>query len=162
MSNLIVITFEGVDTAQSVRQDLRKLQRSDALRLNDAVVVFKDEQGKVRVKDEVDVAVRRGAIGGGLVGLILWWMFPFLGLAVGAAVGALIGKTLDLGIDKRFVKEVETALQPGHSALFLLVQDANAEIALAALRPYQGRVYHTSLSPDLEATLEQALQAKEV
>jgi uncharacterized membrane protein len=160
MSHLVVITFDGVEEAGRVRQELRQIQRSDALRLDDAVVVYKDEQGKVRTKDEIDIGVRRGAISGGVLGLILGMVFPVAGLLVGAAAGALVGKTFDMGVDKSFVKEVEAALPPGHSALFLLVQEANTEIALAALRPYQGTVYHTSLSPELEATLERALQTK--
>jgi len=57
-----------------------------------------------------------------------------------------------------FAKEVGAALQPGGSALVLIVRQGTPELVLSALRPYEGQVYQTTLSPELEQELRQALQ----
>jgi hypothetical protein len=64
------------------------------------------------------------------------------------------------GVDPAFVEDVGAALGPGTSALFLVVNAANPDAALAALRPYRGRVHHTTLDPEAEAALRRALEER--
>jgi uncharacterized membrane protein len=161
MSNLIVITFDNADEAEQVLDALRQLKRSDQLSLDDSAVVVKDAKGKVRVKNAVDRGVKMGALGGGLLGLLLGGVFfPLAGLAVGVTGGALVGSSLDLGVDQKFVKDVTNALQPNTSALFIIVRSANPDVAINALKPYKGSVYHTSLAPDAEETLRKVLEER--
>jgi uncharacterized membrane protein len=147
------MTFDSRDEASRVRQTLRELERSGRLSLDDAAVIRKDADGKLNVDNEVDRGVKIGAIGGGLLGLLLSFMFPLLGIVVGAAGGALA----DLGIDQQFVKDVSGSLQPNSSALFIIVRDAAPDVVIAALEPYQGTLYHTSLDPTVEAEIRDAL-----
>jgi uncharacterized membrane protein len=147
------MTFDSRDEASKVRQTLRELERSGRLSLDDAAVIRKDADGKLNVDNEVDRGVKIGAIGGGLLGLLLSFMFPLLGIVVGAAGGALA----DLGIDQQFVKDVSGSLQPNSSALFIIVRDAAPDVVIAALEPYQGTLYHTSLDPTVEAEIRDAL-----
>jgi uncharacterized membrane protein len=158
MSNLIVMTFNSRDEARKVRQTLRELERSGRVSLDDAAVIIKDADGKLDVDNEVDRGVKIGAIGGGLLGLLLSFLFPLAGIVVGAAGGALVGRMADLGIDPQFVRDVSTSLQPNSSALFVIVRDAAPDIVIAALEPYQGTLYHTTLDPTVEAELRQALK----
>jgi uncharacterized membrane protein len=158
MSNLIVMTFETPAQASKVRQTLRELERDGRLSLDDAAVIRKNADGKLAVDNEVDRGVKLGAIGGGLLGLLLSFLFPILGLVVGAAGGALIGRMADLGIDQQFAKDVSSALQPNSSALFIIVRNAAPDIVIAALEPYQGRLYHTTLDPTTEAEIRDALK----
>ncbi len=76
----------------------------------------------------------------------------------GAAVGAVIGSLRDRGIDDSFIRELSAQLQPDSSGIFLLVQSADTEQVLAELRPYKGRVIHTTISPEVEAVLRKALE----
>ena len=158
MSNLIVVTFDDPDEAGKVLETLRSVQREGYLSLDDSAVVVKDEEGKVHVKNETDRGVKIGAVGGGLLGLLLGSVFfPIAGLLVGALAGGLIGKSADLGVDQKFVKEVSEDIQPGTSALFFLVRDAEPDVAMAALRPYKGTVRHTTFPPEAEEELRRIL-----
>ena len=158
MSNLIVMTFNTQDEASRVRQTLRDLERAGRISLDDAAVIVKDASGKLAVDNEVDRGVKLGAIGGGLLGLLLSFLFPLAGIVIGAAGGALVGRMADLGIDQQFVQDVSASLQPNNSALFVLVRDADPTVAIAALEPYQGTLYHTSLDPGVEEELRHALK----
>ena len=158
MSHLIVMTFNTRDEASKVRQTLRELERAGRMSLDDAAVIRKDAEGKLDVDNEVDRGVKTGAIGGGILGLVLSFFFPLAGLVVGAAGGALVGRMADLGIDRQFVEDVSASLQPNSSALFVIVRDADPNVATAALRPYQGTLYHTTLDPSVEAELRHALK----
>lgn len=156
---LAVIAFEGAGTAGEVRKALKEVERMEALSLEDAAVVVKDEEGKLHVHDETGRAVKLGAVGGGLVGLLLLGIFaPIGGIVAGAVGGALFGKMLNLGVDKSFVKEVGESLPPGGSALFLVVDDAIPEVVYSALKPYKGTVLQTTLPPDAEEQLERVLR----
>lgn len=158
MSDLVVMTFRKGDEAGQVRRTLRDLERAGSVSLDDAAVIVKDADGKIRVDNEVDCGVKLGAIGGGLLGLILSFLFPLAGIVVGAAGGALVGRTLDLGVDQHFVRDVSTNLPPNSSALFVLVRNADPNMVIAAIEPYEGILYHTTLNPEVETELRHALQ----
>jgi uncharacterized membrane protein len=162
MSHLIVVTFDDAEQAGEVRKALKEMERRGALSLDDAAVIAKDEDGKIHTKDEVDSGVGVGAVGGGLLGLLVGGLvFPIGGLLLGAAGGAIVGKMLDLGIEDRFVKEVGESLPKGGSALFLLIKAADPTLVLAALKPYKGKVLQTTLPPDTEEQLQRVL-SKEI
>lgn len=163
MPDLIVMTFDNEEEAGQVRQTLRSVETQGLVSLDDSAIVVKDEDGQVSVKNELDRGVKVGFAGGGLVGLFIGFMFggPLGSALVGAGGGALVGSLADLGIHKSFVTEVSDSLQPGSSALFIIVRDANPNATISALRPYQGEVYHTSLSTEAEETLRRVLRKRE-
>ncbi len=158
MSTIIVITFDDEVQAGKVRESMHSLEQEGYLSLDDSAVLVKDQAGKIHVKDQTDRGLKTGAVGGSILGLLIGGIFfPVAGLLLGAAAGALVGKAADLGIDKKFVEQVETDMLPGSSAIFLLVREANPDMAIAALRPYKGKLYHSSLGPDGEKILRDTL-----
>jgi uncharacterized membrane protein len=161
MSHLLVITFDDPEEAAQVRKTLSSEENRGLLSLEDSAVVAVDPKGKVHVKNEVDRGVAIGAIGGGALGLLIGGLFfPLAGLLIGAVGGALVGKSLDLGIDKQFVKDVTSDMQPGTSAIFLVIREADADAALAALKPYKGTVRYTSYPPEVEEEVRNILSKK--
>jgi uncharacterized membrane protein len=83
------------------------------------------------------------------------------GIVAGAAGGALVGRMFEQGVDKELMKEVREQLKPGTSALFPMVHEANARAAIAAVEPFSGQVYQSSLSTEVEDELKKALQRRE-
>ncbi len=161
MSNIIVITFDNAEEAGKVRESLKSLEKGGYLNLDDSVVVVRDEEGKFHVHNELDRGVKVGAVGGGFLGLLIGFMFAPLGaIILGAAAGGLIGSTFDLGISKKFIKDVEASMEPGSSAVFFVIKEGDPTMALASLKPYKGEVYHTSLDPDDEEHLRKILSKR--
>ena len=161
MSNLVVIGFDDVHTADEVLLTLRRLQHEHLIDLEDAAVVIRQQDGKVKIRQSYNLA-GSGAAGGGFWGAFFGLVFagPLGALAVGgagAAVGAVTGKLTDIGIEDDFIKEVGNTLQHGSSAIFTLVINSTPDRVLESLNQYQGKVIQTSLSRDSEDALVQAL-----
>ena len=160
MSTLIVVGYQDIHKAEEVRLQLLKLQRDYLLDLEDAVVVVKNDKGKIKLHQAFDLT-SAGAISGGFWGSLIGLMFlnPLLGLAVGASAGAVSGALTDVGIDDNFMKELAATLTPGSSALFVLLRNATAapDKVLAELKGTGGTILKTSLSHEDEAKIRAAL-----
>jgi uncharacterized membrane protein len=159
MSNITVIIFDGVDTAKDMRDTLKKLEKQGLIKVEDAATVYKDADGKVKAHGEASSGSVGGALVGGFLGVLLAGVFfPVLAIGLMAGAGALIGKSLGQSVDKKFVQEVQNALQPGNSAIFAVTSHGNPAAVRAALEPYKGTLYHTSLDSEQEAVLRDALK----
>ncbi len=157
MSQLLVITFESRETAGQAAERLKGVQKAHAVDISDMAVVEKDSDGKVHVHHGVDTVTAGGATIGGALGLLLGIVFfPVAGLAIGAIAGGLIGRSLHQNVDKNLVKDVTEDLTNDSSALFVLGSGTMAGI-VGALDPYKGKVYQTTLDPEAEAQIQEAL-----
>ncbi|OAI17013.1 hypothetical protein A1359_00190 [Methylomonas lenta] len=160
MSTLVVVGYQDMHKAEEVRLQLWKLQRDYLLDLEDAVVVIKNEKGKVKLHQAFNLT-SAGAVSGGFWGALIGLMFlnPLLGMAVGASAGAVSGALTDLGIDDNFMKELGASMTPGSSALFVLLRAASAapDKVLEELKGTGGTILKTSLSHEDEAKIQAAL-----
>lgn len=157
-SSLIVMAFDSEDEAEKVREALVSGKKQGLIQIDDAAVVVKDATGKVHVKNQVSRGTWTATGVGGLLGLLIGTIFfPLGGLVMGLAGGALVGRMMNLGVDGKFVKQVEEEIQPGTSALFILAGNADPTGALAILRQFEGRVIQTNLSSEAEESLRRAL-----
>jgi uncharacterized membrane protein len=158
MASFVAIQYDTAEKAEEVRKKLAKLQRDYLIDLEDAVVAVKDENGKVRLHQPVNLTAA-GAVSGGFWGSLIGLLFlnPFLGAAVGASAGAVSGALTDLGINDKFMKELAAGLQPNSSVLFLLVRKATPDKVLPEIREYGGKILQTNLSHESEAKLQAAL-----
>jgi uncharacterized membrane protein len=160
MSTLIVVGYKDIHKAEEVRLQLWKLQRDYLLDLEDAVVVVKNDKGKVKVNQALNLTAA-GALSGGFWGSLIGLMFlnPLLGLAVGASAGAVSGALTDVGIDDNFMKELGATMTPGTSSLFVLLRNATAapDKVLEELKGTGGTILKTSLSHEDEAKIQAAL-----
>eukprot|EP01036_Dinobryon_divergens_P060050 gene60050-80080_t len=160
MSDLVFIAFESEAKAEEVRNRVLALQKEYLIELGDAVVVVKDQEGRIKLNQMVNLTAAgaaSGAMWGTLVGFI--FMMPLLGTAIGAASGALGGRFTDIGINDKFMTDAAEALQPGSAGLFLLIRKVTADKVLADLRGVGGVVMKTSFDETKEAKLREALAA---
>ena len=88
MSELVVVGFDTPQEADRVLHELQRLQREYLVDLEDAVVVVSDAQGKVRLKQSVDL-VGAGAASGGLWGAMWGTLVGLLFLRMSTRAGEL-------------------------------------------------------------------------
>jgi uncharacterized membrane protein len=158
MSDLVVIGYDEQFKAEEVRLMLWKMQKEYLIDLADAVVAEKNDKGKVKLHQAVNLTAAGAASGGfwgALIGLI--FLNPVLGMAVGATAGAVSGALTDVGINNNFMKELAESLHPGSSALFVLVRSVTPDKVLEELKGTGGKVLKTSLTHEEEARLQAAL-----
>ena len=168
MSELVVLGFDGTGTADDVLTKLRALQKEHLIDLEDACVVIRGEDGKVQIKQAINLTavgatsgMSTGMLVGALAGLLV--LNPLAGMAMGglagAGFGALSGSFADFGINDNFIKSLGQSLANGSSALFVLVKRSTPDKVLAEIEPFKPRVIKTSLSNEQEEKLKAALAA---
>ncbi|MDW5551603.1 DUF1269 domain-containing protein [Methanosarcina sp.] len=162
MSELIVFAFPNEKGASEMDEAINRLKKEQLITLDDAAIVVRNHDGKVKVKQAVDL-VGTGTVGGAFWGMLiglLFWM-PWLGMAVGAITGAIAGKLTDYGINDDFIHEVAETIEPGGSGLFLLISKWTEDKVLDELATFNPKVVRTSLSKEEEHKLKAAFGAGE-
>ncbi|MGE0848199.1 MAG: DUF1269 domain-containing protein [Hyphomicrobiaceae bacterium] len=166
MSNLVVLDFDGVGTADEVLTKLRGMQKEYLIDLEDACIVVHTQAGKVQIKQALNLTTLGASTGastgmliGALAGLLV--LNPLAGMAVGgiagAGFGALSGSMADYGINDEFIKNLGKTIPKGSSALFLLIKRSTPDKVLPEIEPFNPRVLKTSLSKEQEDKLRAAL-----
>ena len=166
MSSLVVVGFPTEAEADQVRRELVDLQRERLIALEDAVVVERDGEGRVHLRQAINLTAA-GAVGGGFWGALVGLLFlnPLLGAAVGAGVGTLSGALADLGIDDGFLREIGDTLPAGGAALCVLLRDSTPDRVIERLRFHapNAQLLRTNLSHHdeerLRTMLDQASRA---
>ncbi|MFJ9676521.1 DUF1269 domain-containing protein [Streptomyces sp. NPDC101194] len=160
MSNLFVIAYDDLATADQVRDKLLSMNREHLIDLEDVVVVERREKdGKIKLHQAVN-HVGNGAAGGALWGSVIGLLFlvPFLGAAVGAAAGAAGGSVVDTGVNDDFMKELSANLRPGAAAVFVLVRKSARDKVIPEIVKFGGQLVQTSLSKEDETHLREMVK----
>jgi uncharacterized membrane protein len=157
MNQLIVIGFDHLEDARNAMRSLRDLEHQGLVKFEDTAIVERELDGKLHVRNEVSGTTETAAVVGAALGGLLTFVFPPLGVIVGAALGAAVGASMGTGVSGDFVDQVKKALAPGRSALFLVVRQSEADAVMAALRGYKGDVIQTTLDSEAEEALRQTL-----
>jgi uncharacterized membrane protein len=180
VAKLIVVGFKkDMYRASEVLNELQVMNDDWVVDLHDAVAVYRDPKGKLRVDQSYQMTTGEGAALGGFMGSLIGLTLtaiPFTGgasaavagtLAAGAAAGAAVGAgagALDaswwkdeFGIPDEFVQQVGNMIQPGDSAIYALLRTADPDILADRFRGYGGTVLTTTLSRDQQAKVEKVL-----
>jgi uncharacterized membrane protein len=160
MATLVVIDYENEVKAEEVRLALLKMQKEYLIDLEDAVVVVRDQQGRVRLRQLYNLTAA-GAVSGGFWGALIGLIFmnPLFGMAIGAAAGAISGALRDVGIDDNFMKELGQTLKPGTAALCVLIRQMTPDKVVDELKKFGGTLIKTNLCHENETKLRDALAA---
>jgi uncharacterized membrane protein len=153
---VFVAAFGNETQAGEALKDFRAMDREGSIDLIDAVVVVHGADGKVRFQETADPSgkkwAKRGAIAGGLVGLI----FPpsiIVSAAVGGAGGGVWGKIRDKGFKDDDIKAIGESLEPGTSAIIAIAEDKVVERLEKGLEGYR-KIAHHALSAEAAAEIE--------
>ena len=158
MNKLVAIAYPDAATADRVRAELVEATKERLLQLDDAVVVERQPDGKVKLHQAVSTTgagAAGGARWGGRIGRL--FLAPRFGLAIGAASGALAGKFTDAGVNDDFMKKLGANIPEGGAALIVLGKSDAPEKVLERVGSYGGEVIQTSLSSEDEERLRSAL-----
>jgi uncharacterized membrane protein len=163
-SSLIAIAFDDAAKAQQMVGELKKLQDEGLLKLEDSVIVTRDQDGKATYTTDHAVAgAGTGALMGSLWGLLIGSIFlmPVLGVALGAATGAATGALDKVAVDDAFKRSINDQLRPNSSAVIIRVANVNNPEKIAErLKGFGGTVLHTNLSTETETQLQAVLAGK--
>lgn len=146
-STVMVLVYPEMQIADEVMTTIKDLQGRGLLEIEDACVVIKDSDAKIKIHQSHNLpllAAAGGAILGTLVGLI--FTAPYVGALVGATAGVMGGALADVGIDDGFMMNVGHEMKPGNSALFLLLHHITVDKAIPELAKHGGKILHTSFS----------------
>jgi uncharacterized membrane protein len=160
LATVVAIAYADEGTAAQARGAVFRLEDELGLRVEQVAMISRDVDGRFHVHTSHEgVPLAGGAIWGGFWGLLLGslFLFPLAGWALGAGVGARLGYLKERGIGEDFQREVREHLQPGTSALFLVIDQADPDKALVALKQYGGTVIRTTLSDTDTKKLQDAL-----
>jgi uncharacterized membrane protein len=180
MAELIVVGFKkDMYRASEVLNTLQEMHENWVVDLNDAVAVYRDYSGKLRVDQSYQMTTGEGAAWGGLFGGLIGAMLaaPFTGgasaaaalaagslsgVALGATAGAIDAETWkeDYGISEDFVERVSTMVQPGDSAIFALLRSLDPDLVAAQFKGYGGTILRTTLTNDQRTKVEATLQGR--
>ena len=135
--SFVVVKYAGQDTAVRALAVIDQLSKEKAISFEDAVAVYKDENGKLKIhKSSKIITGRKGGIAGGATGFIIGTLMggPVLGALVGAATGATVGKLTGLEGDVK--KQLDEELSPNDSALCVVIKKINWSQVLDEMRPH--------------------------
>jgi uncharacterized membrane protein len=160
--NVIAVSFEDDQNAYKALTALKELDSQERVRIVEAVVVERGEDGQLIEKDRVESKVLPGAASGGLTGLLLGVLGGPLGVLVGGTYGLFVGSLFDLSD----ISEADSALAQvsgsarlGHTALLAVVDEGSREVVDTAMSEVDGTVVRRTVA-DVEAELAAAESAQ--
>jgi uncharacterized membrane protein len=161
MNKVIFVGFDAEQKAYEGDRALHDLHRDGTLTLYNDAVVVKEPGGTVvvrRAPEAEPVGTFGGMITGGLIGLL----GGPVGAAVGLGAGTLIGAAFDLteeGIDRDFVEDAGTRLEPGTAALIAEI-DEQWQVPLdTRMEALGGKVLRQTRSQVEDAYADRGLEA---
>jgi uncharacterized membrane protein len=160
---LIGLSFSDKFRAQEFLTAVSRLGSLGSLRLKDAVIVSKDDDGDVRVRETMDPQPGRSALSGamwsGLLGLLVGGPVGWVaGLGIGAGLGAVTAKIVDVGVPDEWVDWFRSAVRSGTTTVVLLAEDLDVSALERELTRFDGaELVHATLPAATIVALKEAL-----
>jgi uncharacterized membrane protein len=152
---LFVAAFDNESEAGEALRDFNTMNLEGSIELIDAAAIVHRADGKIHFEETADPSgkkwAKRGAIAGGLVGLI----FPpsiIAGAAVGGAGGGIWGRLRDKGIKDDELRRIGESIPAGSSAIIAVAEDRVVERLERGIKGYEKLAKH-ALDADASATI---------
>jgi uncharacterized membrane protein len=133
--DVLVSVYLIPDLAQKDFDGFVKLAEAGTITTDGVVLVTKNAEGEVEVKETGDHLGRKGAKVGGGVGLVVGLFAPPLlaATAVGAAGGAILGKVARKRLESGIGEKMDDALPPGTAGIIAVYEHENADVVTGVL-----------------------------
>ena len=142
---IFVAAYATEQGAHAALKDFQAAKRAGAIDLIDAAVIVHTAEDKVKFEETADPSgkkwAKRGAIAGGVVGLIVPPSI-IASAVVGGGAGGIWGKIRDKGFKDEDLKEIGESLPPGSSAIIAIAQDRMLDQLEQALGGYERIARH--------------------
>lgn len=164
-SDLIVMTFDDEDEAVKVLDAMQSMRKEPLLNLEQAVVVTKEQVGKVRLRQTRGLATSGTVAGESVLSLLAGIIFgSSLGVVWGIDVAKTVRALTGYGFDEEFLTAVDKTMGNNSSAIMFLVRrdsTSDPNEVLKVLTLFRGKIHQTTLSPQAEAYLGQVLESED-
>jgi uncharacterized membrane protein len=133
--DVLIAVYLIPELAQQDYEQFVKLASEGTISTDGVVLVTKDADGGVAVKETGDHMGRRGVKAGGGVGLVVGLFAPPLLAAtvVGAAAGGIVGKVARKRVTSGIGERMDDALPPGTAGIISVYDHDDADVAAGAL-----------------------------
>jgi uncharacterized membrane protein/uncharacterized small protein (DUF1192 family) len=156
-TELLVLAFAEEGKAQKAMQALQRLVDDGRISLRNAAVLVKNKEGRVSTKETGDVGLKQGAlfgaIVGGLIGLVGGPVGAVVGAVAGATTGGVAAHAIDFGFPEEYLADLQVSLQPGSSALIVLVEKTWTDKIIENLTGFDGHIIRHILKEEVAAHL---------
>jgi uncharacterized membrane protein len=150
---LILAVYPAESWAAETLDLLKASEEDGILRLINAAAIAKDAEGRTAVKEDQDLHAGGGslfgALVGGLIGLLGGPGGVVIGAAAGAATGGLVAGKIDQGFEDSFLNDLKKALQPGKSALLLLVEERRGNRVVSMLEDRSEKIFRHGIRKEV-------------
>ncbi len=158
---ILIVTFNDMEKADKAYKTLEQWQKENLIEVGDAVVLVKDEKGKVKVHETHEFTSKKGAVWGGAAGAVVGLMVggPIGGLVLGAAAGGLLAKGIDMGVSNEEIEAVEESMNDASSAIALQIISIHDKSMLKAMvRELEGTVFELTIDEAADLALDKGME----
>ncbi|MFC2030452.1 DUF1269 domain-containing protein [Chloroflexota bacterium] len=161
---LVARVYDEPGGAAEALEFVEGLHQRQVFKIRNAAVLVREQDGTVSVVDTKDLTPGKGRLIGGIVGGLVGIVGGPVGVVVGAlagiGAGTLGAKWIDKGFSDKFLANLQEHLQPGSSALVLVVEHQWVHSVAESLGGEKGYVFQQELTDELVNELVQGEKAE--
>lgn len=154
---VIVAAFQDESKANAVLKELQDAKKQGLIDIRDAAVLTKDPDSKLHIKDTKDWGFGKGALAGGVVGVVAGLLAGPVGwgLLGGALIGGVAAKMADGGFDNKRLEQIGASLKPGSSAIVAVIDHVWVAQVEAIMQKQAMDATTQAISEDVAKQLEE-------
>lgn len=160
--SVIAVSFEDDNNAYAAMTQLKELASQGRVRLDEAAVVVRGEDGELIEKDRVESQFPTITLGGGLIGLLVGIVGGPFGMLIGGTTGLFAGSAVDIGdVDRTesALGQISSSAKVGHTTVLAVVAEQSSSVVDAAMDELGGTVLRRSVA-DVRAEVAAAEEAQ--
>lgn len=154
---VVLAVFDTDEDGIQAYKDLREAEKDKKIDLENSVVVSKDDDGKIHIKEEAEKTGKGAGIGalvGGALGVLAGPAGVVAFGALGAAVGGLAAKIDDVGFSDARLERLGNRLPPDKAAIVVVTQGKFQEKLVEELENRGANVGVEDLPKDFKELME--------